>query len=122
MLRLIERRWSCIGGWSFWNLWWLIAKPPTSHHEGVLFKEIKNKISKFIYCGINGLGRLAPVAGMGAGLLGGLILSLMLLYVFEKDVAVLNADIRLAGVRLTEIEGWLELWFKVICGCCCGAG
>lgn len=56
------------------------------------------------YCGIRGFGKLTLV-GAGAGLLGGSNLDLILLYVFDKDVAVLNAEIKFEGVMFIEIDG-----------------
>ncbi len=46
-------------------------------------------------------------AGAGAGLAGGFVsnLDLILLYVFDKDVAVLNAEIKFEGFKFIDIVG-----------------
>lgn len=63
---------------------------------------------KDTYCGIKGFGKFA-LDGTGAGLAGGLglvsNLDLMLLYVFDKDVAVLNAEIKFDGFKFIDIVG-----------------
>ncbi len=67
------------------------------------------------YCGIKGLGRLA-LPGAGAGLCGagGSNFDLILLYVFDRDVAVLIADKIFEGFKFIAIEGPPEL----VCACC----
>ena len=59
------------------------------------------------YCGIKGFGKVLAGAGAGAGLAGGFVsnLDLILLYVFDKDVAVLNAEIKFEGFKFIDIVG-----------------
>ena len=97
-------------------------------------KKLKN------YFGINGFGKEPPcwlttgwLAGIGAGLFGGLNLSLMLFTLFINDSPAENADAKLEGFTLNEKPafcwglwfcGWIGAdigWACWVCNGACGA-